>query len=227
MRAHERAPGAGSTGGEDLAAAGSVSTLPPRPDKTLTFAQCLDLLELDDDELLSFGTSTKLGREFSGRQYRVGHLKAMNIDAYENHNVWCGLQPMRKASARGKNTDVLRIAALYADLDLDANKIPTVDAIRLVIDGLSAMLDTAPTYITFSGHGYQPVWKVDPDDSRDLDVMTPLLKGWGRLVKQVATVHGGSADSVFDPARILRVPDTTNWKNVHVPVDTWAAVTLP
>jgi hypothetical protein len=199
----------------------------PRPDKTLTFAQCLDLLELDDDELLSFGTQSKGGGDFSGRQYKVGHLKAIDVSAYADHNVWCGLQPMRKAVARGKNSDVVRIAALYADLDLDANKIPTVDAIRRVIDGLSAMLAAEPSYITFSGHGYQPVWKVDSDDSRDLDVMMPMLKGWGRLVKQVATVHGGSADSVFDPARILRVPDTTNWKNVRVPVGTWAAVTLP
>lgn len=204
-----------------------TAMLPPRPAKTLTFAQCLDLLDLDDAERLSFGTGAKLGREFSGRQYTVGRLKALDLTDHADHNVWCGLQPMRQSTARGTNKDVLRIAALYADLDLDEDKIPTVDAIKDVIDGLSGMLGATPTYITFSGHGYQPVWKVDPDDSRDLTRMLPLLKGWGRLVKQVAAHHGGSADGVFDPARILRVPGTTNWKNVHVPVDTWAAVTLP
>jgi len=52
--------------------------------------------------------------------------------------------------------------------------------------------------------------------------MLPLLQGWGSLVKQVAASHGGSADGVFDPARILRVPGTTNWKNPQVPVAAWA-----
>jgi hypothetical protein len=29
-----------------------------------------------------------------------------------------------------------------------------------------------------------------------------LVQRWGQLVKQVATAHGGSADSVFDLARV-------------------------
>ena len=144
---------------------GDTTSVTRRPDKTLTFAQCLDLLDLHDDEWLSFGTEPRVNGRFHGRQFQVGHLKALDLAAYENHNVWCGLQPMRKVAKRGGNVDVLRIAALFADLDIDPQKIPTYEALVKVVDLLSDMVGDAPVYVTFSGHGFQPVWKVDPDDS--------------------------------------------------------------
>ena len=219
---NEPAPGAEPGAGDKVDNDDDEAILRAGADNLLSFAECLDLLDLDDDELLSFGTQEKAQDTFIGRQYAVAHLKKMSLDAYADHDVWCGLQPMRKVAKRGSNKDVLRLVALYADLDLAENKIPTVEGIAKVIDTLSDMVGATPVYITFSGHGYQPVWQIDPDDGSDLQRMLPLLQGWGQLVKQVAATHGGTADGVFDPARILRVPGTTNWKDPAAPVTTWA-----
>ena len=41
-----------------------------------------------------------------------------------------------------------------------------------------------------------------------------LLARWKRTVKMVAKTHGAKADSVFELARVLRVPGTFNHKYV-------------
>ena len=45
--------------------------------------------------------------------------------------------------------------------------------------------------------------------------LTAVLARWGRLVKLVAKQRNAHADSVFDTARMLRVPDTTNYKQAE------------
>jgi hypothetical protein len=62
---------------------------------------------------------------------------------------------------------------------------------------------------------------------------TALLNRFGRLVKQVAREHGGTADKVSDLARVSRVPGTVNRKFPDEPVpvfamprDDWRPVSL-
>ena len=88
-----------------------------------------------------------------------------------------------------------------------------------MLSALSDMLGTRPVYVVASGHGYQPVWAIErEDEAEDMPAMRALIRRWGALVKQVAAVHGGTADSVFEASRVLRIPGTVNLKDPEVPV---------
>lgn len=102
-----------------------------------TLAHCLGLLDLDDGEWLSFGVQPP-GGDFQGAQHTVAALKALDPETLTGRNAWCGLQPMaRKAAGRGAESDVLRLAALFADLDVGPTKLPT--------DATTAQADAALT----------------------------------------------------------------------------------
>ena len=208
----------GPAGGTDPSVFGGSETT------GATLTDCLNSLGLKDHDLLSFGVEPLDGK-FKGSQKTVEELRRLDMTELRDCNVWVGLQPVRKAAGRGTSNDVERIVALPADLDVGENKIPTDQGCMDVIDALSSMMGTKPVYVVASGHGYQPVWAVDPEDASDLDRMRPLLTRWGNLVQQVAVQHGGSADSVFDPARLLRAPGGINWKDAAKPVPTSATLT--
>ena len=183
-----------------------------------TFADCLDALGLADDDLLSVGLQLK-GSGFEGPQMTVRALKDMDLSEWDDRDVWVGLQPMRRVVyGRGSSGDVVDLVAIYADLDIGADKLPNEEAVWSVIEVLSAVLGAHPTYVTFSGHGFQPVWLVKSEGSQSSKLSAEVLAGWGQIVKEVAQEQGGTADSVFDAARILRVPGTTNWKDQDRPV---------
>lgn len=184
-----------------------------------TLAHCLGLLDLDDGEYLSYGVQPP-GGDFKGSQRTVATLKALDPGTLTGYNAWCGVQPMiRKAAGRGSESDVVRLVALFADLDVGPTKLPTDAACIEVIRALSDMLGALPVYVVHSGHGYQPVWALERDDqAEDMPAMRALIRRWGQLVKQVAAAHGGTADSVFEASRVLRIPGTVNLKDPEVPV---------
>lgn len=150
----------------------------------------------------------------------------------QDRNVWFGINPVRPdVIGRGRAADVTRWAGLYADLDVKPGSLPTFDAAHAVVDTLATMAETVPTFLIASGHGLQPVWQIDPDDS-EADTTDPdrraeveaLMRRWGRLVARVAADYGAtSVDSVFDLPRILRAPGTTN----HKPPTAPATATAP
>lgn len=140
-------------------------------------------------------------------------------------DVWFNVNGLWSRDAgRGRTQDVTRLAALWADLDVKPGGLPTMQVANDVIDALSTMLGTRPVAVVSSGHGLQPYWAVDPeapaaqltDDTRA--GAAALATRFGRLVAHVAEKHGGHVDSVFDLARVLRVPGTVNHKGKPVPV---------
>ena len=130
--------------------------------------------------------------------------------------------------ARGGNANVTRLVALVADLDLGGKL--TEETIPEVVSTLTTMIGTQPIAATFTGHGVQVFFAVEQtadadlsDPARRADAMA-VLSRFGRLVKRVARNHGGTADSVFDLARVARVPGTINFKDSRQPVP---VLTLP
>jgi len=125
---------------------------------------------------------------------------------------------------------VTRLSALFADLDVKPGGLATMRAATDVVNVISELLGTKPAAIIMSGHGLQPLWTLDPeDDDAHLDDdnrgrAVALLRRFGRLVWHVASTRGGHVDSVFDLARILRVPGTVNVKDPAVPVPVKVAV---
>lgn len=135
-------------------------------------------------------------------------------------DVWFGVNPVqgpaRVNAGRGTADDVVRLAAVYADLDVKPGGLPSMGLAGELIDVLSTMLNSRPSAMVLSGHGVQPYWPLS-DGPSGPDARA-LLRRWGRLVAHVADMHGGQVDPVYDLSRVLRVPGTTNYKSAPVPV---------
>lgn len=141
-------------------------------------------------------------------------------------DMWFGINPVSSDVAKGRGTvkDVTRLAALYADLDVKPGACPDLDTARLLIDDMSDVLGMRPVAVIHSGHGLQPIWAVERGSAASLKYphdAKHLLQRFRHAVEFVAACHGCAVDPVFDLPRILRVPDTTNWKDVEHPVPTW------
>ena len=127
-------------------------------------------------------------------------------------NVYFGVNPVRGPARQGKGRgtaeDVTRLGALYADLDVKPGACQSPTVAEAIIDELSGMLGTRPSAITHSGGGLHPYWPV----AEGTPGSAALLRRWGRLVAVVAESRDARVDSVFDLARMLRVPGTSNNK---------------
>lgn len=135
------------------------------------------------------------------------------IDGHRLVDTWISAAVVRKPSdpdSRGTADDVVAVRALWADLDVGPGKMASYQACRAVVDEVSEILGVRPTVLLASGHGLQPRWRFAHGDVTDL---AQLVEGFGRLVRQIAETHGGKADNVYDLARIIRAPGTTNCKD--------------
>jgi P4 family phage/plasmid primase-like protien len=131
-------------------------------------------------------------------------------------NEQAGLKPgPPEDKRRGDETTVTRVKALWADLDFKAGGVGSAEQAKSVIDTLAGILNAAPTAIVFSGGGFQPYWELEDavlESKEDRAKWSGILRSWGTLVKTVAAMDGGKADSVFDLPRVLRAPGTLNLK---------------
>ena len=135
-------------------------------------------------------------------------------------DVWFSVCPLRPDAVlapgeRGKASDVGRIPALFADLD--AKPAPaglgSVANCRDAVQTLSECLYAQPVAVVASGSGgLHPYWRLAPYPPAEHPRAVRLLRRFGLLVRAVATAHGGGADNVQEPARVLRVPGTRNLK---------------
>lgn len=148
----------------------------------------------------------------------------------DDANVWFSANPLRELmppGVRGGVADVRRGQTLYADLDVailgvKAKGLASIEDCEKVVAELAHALGVDPAVVIYSGHGVQPIWRVDdaqPITDNAVAWNTISLR-WSALVRQV--VHRLSpeagVDSVFNIDRILRCPGTVNWKDPQHPV---------
>ncbi len=181
----------------------------------------LDRLGYTADESVSVSTQPR-GGVFSSQVVPSSTVGVLPTGL----DVWLGVNPVRpRTTGRGTASDVTRLAALWADLDVKPGGCPDLPTAYRIIDALATMLPTRPVAVTFSGHGLQPFWAIE-DAPLDTDTQRAraraLLRRWGRLVAHVAEIHHSQVDSVFDLPRVLRAPGTVNHKAAPVPVVTFA-----
>lgn len=201
---------------------------------TLDFAELLTILSFSDDEYIAVchKTGNDKGAYFHTQVCRAVEAPHVVTTIPDDADIWFSVNPTsgpaRKNGGRGKATDVTRLAALYADLDVSPGKCASLDVAHSIIDRLSDVLGSRPSAITHTGGGLHPYWPLakehgptgglegtlrrgrgEPDPDAD---PAEVLKRWGRLVKAVAEKVGAKADSVFNLDRILRVPGTFNYK---------------
>jgi hypothetical protein len=135
--------------------------------------------------------------------------------------VWFGVATRKQnlGGRRGGGDDCLHIPALWADIDVEGpnhkggHPLPTtLEAARLIIEEFPL----APSAVIRSGGGLQPWWLLAEPIS--VDEARQILPGWGATWAELGRRHGWHVDNVFDVARVMRLPGTTNRKTVPTPV---------
>jgi len=192
-----------------------MSSTTTDPASTITdFAELLETLGFTGDEFIS------IGHEHRGA-WRTAVMAPTDAAGYvaklpEGANIFFGVNPVtgpaRANAGRGAETDVTRLAALWADLDVKPGACKSLHIANAIIDDLSGLVGTRPSVITHSGNGLHPYWPVDDGHITDTGAARALVRRFGRLVVAVAGEHDARVDSVYDLARMLRVPGTYNNK---------------
>ena len=119
---------------------------------------------------------------------------------------------------RGRKENVCAIGALWADIDLmsSAHKDEALPETLGDIESLLKQVELEPSAIVNSGHGVHAYWflkrpyMINNEQQRiEAEKMT---KGWHGKICQLARESGWSMPNLGDITRILRVPDTWNYK---------------
>ena len=112
-----------------------------------------------------------------------------------------------------------RLAALIIELD---NAKLSEQAQAELVDDITAVIGQPPAAVVRVGHGQHVYWPLDRSDTTELSnaAAAVLATRWGYLIGKLGARFHGKVDSVFDLARVLRVPGTTNCKDpgAKVPV---------
>ncbi len=123
-----------------------------------------------------------------------------------------------KNGFRGSERDISCVTTLYADIDIksEAHKeISLPNSIAEATDFLNS-LKIKPSIIVNSGNGIHCYWLIDKpfiiETEDDRKYISSIFKGFGRYVNSEAKKLEWKIDSVYDLARILRVPGTINHK---------------
>lgn len=185
----------------------------------LTFADLLGLLGHTGRYDYTSVCHRPPGGAFSSRVVPSGDAAAI-VPA--TGDCWFSVNPLTDPATwsenkgRGTAGEVSRLAALHADFDVKIGGMVSMEAAGDLVNELSTMLGTRPVAMVLSGHGVQPYWAIE--DGPSGGEARALLRRWGRLVAHVAGIQGSHVDPVFDLSRVLRVPDTMNYKSTPVPV---------
>jgi len=179
----------------------------------------LEVVGFEPDDLISINWKRPSG----GLGFRIVKVSAAHdvINARQAVDCWIGANPMRRPKdpgSRGTADDVTGVRALWADLDVGPGKLASYAVCREVIAEVSELIGAQPVAIVASGHGLQPRWRIDFGEISHTKSAAFFIERFGQLVQLVAQRHGGHVDNVYDLARILRAPGTTNLKIDGKPV---------
>lgn len=164
----------------------------------------LDIMHRHTPETALIGLSTIVGDYITTQWFQRTQTAALlqTIEAVSTTaNVYLRATPLARKPTngqRGAEKDSIGTSVLWADLDCYDNKPAALEAI--------AQLPHKPTMLVDSGHGYHLYWLLNAF-ATDLHAIKARNKA---LQLQLVVAN---ADSVYDLARIMRVPGTQNLKN--------------
>jgi hypothetical protein len=203
----------------------------------ITFAELRETLGFTDGEFVSICHQPVDG-SFSSSVVKANNACAQVQSLPERSCTWFSINPVegpeRHRRGRGRERDVTRWAALYLDCDIKPGAFESQERAWEFINAISDLIGTHPTAVIHSGHGLQPLWaitdaKLTDENGEFAEVPWSrayrVTRRFDRLASKVALESfGAKLDKVADLSRVLRVPDTTNWKNARDPVGTYAVV---
>ncbi len=146
-------------------------------------------------------------------------------------DTWWGVATRTRklgGGLRGGAEDCAYLPALWIDIDIagpghktDKPLPPDEAAARAILAGYPL----PPTAIVNSGGGLQAWWVLDePLPATDA---RPILERWGHTWQKIGAEAGFHVDNVFDIARIMRLPGTTNRKLPDQPRPVWLTENHP
>jgi hypothetical protein len=138
-----------------------------------------------------------------------------------------GMTTAQRAKVRCKRENIIGIPGLWLDIDYknDAHKkaewLPECDtAWELTMETLNS-IGITPSISVGSGNGFlfyilfEEIWMFK--DANEHLLATTMAQKLSEYMKMSFNAHNYQVDSVFDLARVLRLPGTMNWKG-EVPV---------
>jgi len=144
---------------------------------------------------------------------RVGLRLAEDQDVY----FGVGLRRRRLARGRGGAAAVASLPALWADIDIlgPAHKADDLPPDEAAAKSILEAFGLAPSALVHTGYGLHAYWLLDvPYPVQSVKATRELLRSFGQALSAVAARSGWAIDtSVFEPARVLRLPGTINHKN--------------
>ena len=185
-------------------------------DSTRFFAELFDA-SIDNGNLMYIWIP-KRGSVYFGDTQKAAEY----ADAHKDKNVYFGLgttQIQLEADKRPSILQVSTIPGMWLDIDIagPAHKKQNLPASREdAIDLLNSSLPLPPSILVDSGHGlhaywlFKEPWALETEDERQK--AAHLMRRFVLSFKYHAALRGWALDSVFDLARVLRVPGTMNTK---------------
>lgn len=201
------------------------------PAQALSFAGLLEVLGLTEGEFIAVCHKPVNG-SFSAQVVHSGNAPDVVASLPTRSCVWFTPNPTagpeRCNQGRGREREVTRFVALFADLDVKQGAFDDIAQAWEFVAVLSAIIGTRPSAVIYSGHGLQPIWPVE-DGHFDDEVMWAaayqLIRRFGRLCNSAAySFCGAHLDNVFNMDRLMRVPGTLNLKDPSDPVMAGAVV---
>jgi len=132
--------------------------------------------------------------------------------------VWFGVATRKERLANGQRggaTDCAAIPGFWVDIDIEGPGHKgghQLAADRPAAHALVASFPLPPTVVIDTGGGLQPWWFF-PELEELNDRTLALLASFGATWNRIGTERGIHVDSVFEPARVMRLPGTTNRKD--------------
>ncbi len=145
--------------------------------------------------------SNHLGKHRDSAAYHASQLRESGFGPWPAGLFW-GLHPRR--TRRGTAQDVAALVALASDLDCkDWPEIPEADRPKAVWERLHTAAPP-PTAVTWTGHGLHAYWLLQ-EPLADKQRGEELGRAMARCLR---------GDHVWDCARLLRWPNSVNYKGV-------------
>ena len=182
------------------------------PHQSLSFADLLEALDLTEDEFVAVCYKPVDG-SFATQVVLSGHAAGAVASVQTRSCVWFTPNPTagpeRRNQGRGREREVTRFLALYADLDVKPGAFDDIAQAWKFIAVLSAIVVTRPSAVIYSGHGLQPIWPVEDGHLSD-EVRWAwgyrLIRQFGRLCTSAArSFCGANLDNVFNMDRLLQL----------------------
>ncbi len=188
-----------------------------------TFLKTLFKTKPDEQAILIWIKKNKLSKYF----HNADEATAYAIEQSQYGDVYFGVCTVSGTFAdnsanvkkRATSFEVVGCPALYLDIDYgnthQKKNLPLTeqDAIALI-----ALMPTEPTFIINSGNGLHAYWLFDKlvliNNEEIRTLLQALSKDWNHLLINKGKDFGYSIDSVYDLARVLRVPGTLNHKSL-------------